>query len=138
MTTNDDTPSRRALLKIAATAAAAVPMGAAKPAGARDTAADAELIALCGEYAAAVDAYNADGGDLELEDDPLWEAIERSGQRLDGLVATTMAGVLAKARVAERLAHQPDGRVDYCSSYTGDWPEQVICDLLRLCGGAAA
>jgi hypothetical protein len=48
-----------------------------------------------------------------------------------------LAGVVAKALVAQALAQQPGGE-DYCSSFTCDWPEQIIRDLLRLHGGTAA
>jgi hypothetical protein len=30
-----------------------------------------------------------------------------------------------------QLAQQP-GREDFCSSFTGDWPERVVRDLLWL------
>ena len=127
---------RRALLAGTGAVSAAAAGAAAHAPGAAGAGPDAELIVLCGEYAAAVAAYNADGGLLELEDDPLWQAIVALRRRLDGLAACTLAGVVAKARVAQALAQQPE-REDYCSSFTGDWPEQVTRDLLHLHGGGA-
>jgi hypothetical protein len=99
---------------------------------------DAEVIRLCGEYIEAVTAYNAHhnahGGCLACEDDPLWHAILAVKQKLDGLAPRTIEGVAAKARVAVFLARQVDGSENFSESYTLDWPERVICDLLRLAG----
>ncbi len=126
--------NRRAPLTGAAAVAAGAGAIAPATAGAGP---DAELVRLCGEYVAAVDAYNTDGGLLELKDDPLWQRIEVLKRRIRGLPTCTLAGVVAKARVAQALAQQPHG-ADYCSSFTANWPEQVIRDLLRLHGEAAA
>ncbi|MBO1081841.1 hypothetical protein [Roseomonas haemaphysalidis] len=93
---------------------------------------DAELIQLCAAYTKAIDKYNADGGHLDCEVDPLWHAVELLEAQLAGLAATTSAGLIAKASVARRLARKPDGSENYCTSMTGDWPEQVILDLLAM------
>jgi hypothetical protein len=98
---------------------------------------DADLICLCGEYIAAVDAYNQDAGDIEPEDDPLWQAVEDLEAKLAGLNAQTLEGVAAKARVVMRLSRKTDGTHDFSSSYTGDWPGQVVRDLLRIAGSEA-
>lgn len=98
---------------------------------------DAQLIALCGDYMQAITVYNSDAGNLEPAIDPLWQAVGAIEGQLDGLTAKTLEGILAKARVAMFHAQLPDGREEFCTSYTGDWPEQVVRDLLRLHGGAA-
>lgn len=131
---------RRTLLARGAALGAAAALPAVTPpasAGA-GAGADAGLIALCEEYKAALAAYEADGGYLVTDDDPLWEAVEAVKRRLDGMAAATLAGVVAKARVARCLARQPGGREDYCSSFTADWPGEVVRDLLALADGRAA
>ncbi|WP_135469815.1 hypothetical protein [Crenalkalicoccus roseus] len=132
----DHTPSRRGFLGHLAGAAAAsgIVHGCAGAIAAPNP--DARLIRLCAEYVEALAAYNRDGGQLECAEDPLWHAVAAAEARLDGLTAHTLPGVIAKARVAMHLARQPDGSEDFSSSYTGDWPEQVVRDLLRLQGGA--
>lgn len=136
--------ARRALLRGAAgLCAAGAALASCQPAhasGAVDAAPgpDAELIRLCAAYTAAVDAYNSYGGHVDPEDDVLWHAVEAIRDRVDELTARTLAGVVAKARVVRHLARQLDGSLDYGDSFTGDWPEQVVRDLLRLHGGAAA
>jgi len=129
--------NRRALLTGAAAIGAVAAGGAAIAPAVAGAGPDAELIALCGEYAVAVDAHNADGGHLEMEDCPLWQATEALRLRLDGMAACTLAGVVAKARVARTLAQQPSGE-DYSDAYTGEWPGEVVRELLRLSEGAAA
>ena len=81
--------------------------------------------------------YDADGGTLEEEDDPLWHRMSAAQCILDGMHATTMAGVIALAEVARFMAKQPDGSTNYDTGYTQDYPERVITELLRLNGGAA-
>jgi hypothetical protein len=98
---------------------------------------DAELIRLCGEYVAAVDAYNQSIDEAEPEDDPLWQAVEDLEVKLAGLNAQTVEGVAANARVVMRLSRKTDGTHDFSSSHTGDWSEQVVRDLLRLMGDSA-
>jgi hypothetical protein len=98
---------------------------------------DADLIRLCGEYIAAIDAYNESPDTTEPEDHPLWHAIEDLEAKLDGLDAKTMEGLTAKARVVLHLARMPDGTHNFSSSCTGDWAGQVVRDLLRIVGGVA-
>jgi hypothetical protein len=132
MAENDgDTPSRRKLMKLAATAAAAAPAGVVVG-SAQGAGADAELIRLCSEYMEAVTAYDASGARLAPEDDPLWHAVEAIELRLDDLATGTLAGVVAQARAALSLARQPDGSEDFSTSYTGEWPERLVRDLLWL------
>lgn len=93
---------------------------------------DAELIRLCDAYLSAVAAYNASGGELEYEEDPLWLAIDHIREQLNEMAPETIDGVLAEARVAAWLAVQLDGSEDFSDSFTGDWPERVVRHLLRL------
>jgi hypothetical protein len=132
---NTTAASRRGILAslgggVALAAVAAVPsaMAAASP--------DADLIRLCDAYMKAVAALNADRSGLEAEDDPLWWAVEDIEAQLEDMHAQTLAGVLAKARVAAFLSQQPDGSVNWSTSFTGDWLEQVALDLLRMAGGS--
>lgn len=97
--------------------------------------ADAELIRLCAAYITASDIYNADCSGLNYEVDPLWHALERLEAQLEDLTASTFEGLLAKARVAQHQARQPDGSENYKSSFTGDWPERIIRDLLAMAEG---
>lgn len=124
--------SRRSLLA----GSIAIPLTVGAAIAAVSPGADAELIRLCDEYLRALAAYDRDGGHVESADDPLCHALEALEQKLDGLEARTMEGVIAKARVALFSAQQLDGSEDFSTSYTGDWPEQVIRDLLRLHGQA--
>ncbi|MFZ6762127.1 hypothetical protein [Pseudoroseomonas sp. WGS1072] len=94
--------------------------------------ADAELIRLCGAYIEALDAYTDSGSQLDCEDDPLWQAIEALEEQLDGLTARTLDGVAALGRVAQRWALQQDGSENFDTSFTGDWPERVVRNVLRL------
>ena len=106
--------SRRAVLMGAATLPATAALAAAPLAHP-----DGDLVALCDAYIKAVRAYNAEGGSVEYEEDPLWHAMDEVMQRIHALEATTMAEVVAMARVATFLAQQPDGSVSFSTSFTG-------------------
>lgn len=126
-------PSRRSFLALAgATTAAGIVDSSADLSAATLPGPDADLIQLCSDYIEALDAYDREGGFLESELDHLWHAVEAIEERLDALTATTLDGIAAKARVALRLARQPSGREDFSRAYVGDWPEQVVRDLLRV------
>jgi hypothetical protein len=122
-------PPRRATIALHTGLAAfhAIPAEAAP----QDSSPDAELIRLCGEYVKAVDAYNS-GPAAEPEDDPLWQAVIELDAKLEGLAATTLDGLAAKARVALHQAKTPDGGECFEVSYVGSWPEQVVRDLLGM------
>lgn len=119
-----------AFLALAANSSAgAIPMPA--PAGAEP---DAELIQLCGDYLAAVDRFNRSPDDADVC--PHWAALVEIEERLEDIEATTLPGIAAMARVAQHLARQPDGSVNWSTSYTGDWPAWVAQAVLRLGGRA--
>lgn len=99
---------------------------------------DAELIALCAEYIQRTKDYDTVDTGLESDDDPRWLPLVHAEERALSLEAQTLRGVLAKAQVALFSAQLPGGIVNFDTSYTGDWPEQVVRDLLRLYGSAAA
>lgn len=92
---------------------------------------DAVLIRHCEAFIQAWDVYNTEGGLLDCEVCPLWRAVDVERTAILALRATTLAGVLAKCRVARSLATQPDG-LDYDSAFTGTVPGEIIEDLLRL------
>jgi hypothetical protein len=93
---------------------------------------DAELVRRCESYLLAVEAFEASPGDLELEDDPLWLAVDTARIRMGEIEPATMAGVVALAAVAEHLARQPDGGENFSASFTGDLPERVVRAVLNL------
>lgn len=93
---------------------------------------DVELVRLCAGLTAALDALNEDASDLDAEDNPLWWRIEEIEERIASLEPTTIAGIVALARLAAYAAHQPDGSENWHTSYTGDWPERVCRAVLRL------
>ena len=100
--------------------------------------ADAELIALCAEYIRRTKDYDTVDTGLESDDDPRWPLLIGAEKRALSLEAQTLQGVLAKAQVALFSAQMVDGSEDFDTGYTGDWPEQVVRDLLRLYGSAVA
>lgn len=115
--------SRRSALAVPA----AVAMMGAAPAGP-----DALLVQRCAAYLAAYRRYEAESGEDDLRDGPLWNALMEAEKGLPEMPARTMAGLRAKALVARHLAVQPDGALDFSESFTGGWPGAVITDLLRL------
>lgn len=123
------TTTRRILLTGAAALPAAATLGAVPP-----DRPDAELIRACGTYIEALMAYDAEGGHLESDEDPLWWAVEDARELLCELEAETMDGVAALARVAKCLAGQPDGTENYSDSFTGMFPQRVVETVLRLSG----
>ena len=146
MAKNDDTTSRRGLLKIAATAAAAAPVGAAAlPAQAAG--ADAELLRLCAEY-------EADAAAAEALMEPYYDVVDGwpadVGRRLGALTARqhglagriaacrakTPAGAAARARLALRKMDLAAGGL---GTPGGDdlLPWSVCRDVLALAEGAA-
>ncbi|MDQ1081420.1 hypothetical protein [Pseudoroseomonas cervicalis] len=101
---------------------------------------DARLVSLCAEYTRALDAYNGkaawlgpDGAPMGMSPDDLEALVDGIEEELQGLRATTLEGLAAKARVAAHQAKQPGG-IDFGEGVVGDWPEQVIRDLLRMAG----
>jgi hypothetical protein len=126
------TPTRRRLLAGGA-AVAAITAGASASAKRRDANCDGELIARCEALIRALEAYNNDprAAVVDCDDCPFWQAYDRERIAVLALRATSLEGVRAKARVARALADQPEG-VDFDTAFTGDFPGQVIEDLLRL------
>jgi hypothetical protein len=97
---------------------------------------DAELVRRCEYYLLAMEVFEASSGDMELEEDPLWLALDEARIRMGEIEPSTMAGVVALAAVAERLARQPDGGENFSDSFTGDLPERVVRAVLNLSGRA--
>ena len=114
---------------------AAVVLGGAPPAPAAPPP-DAELVAACGDYAAAIQTYNGEGGLLEYDVCPLWAAVEAARDRAEAApAARTLAGVRAMAELCRAMAQPLDGgRFDFSESYCGEWPGWVVEDVLRLVG----
>jgi len=117
--------------RLALLAAAAVPAAAAESP-------EAELVRLCDEYVATLQAYNSDADGPDGDDNPLWRRLSELRDQIHETPATTIEGVIGKARIAEIWATQPDGGLDFSKSFTGDWPEQVIMDLLAIYEGQQA
>ncbi|MDQ1081421.1 hypothetical protein [Pseudoroseomonas cervicalis] len=94
---------------------------------------DAELVRLCDEFLAAKRKFDEEGGHTDVDDDPLYDAMNAARERVAGIQATTMAGVVAKAKVAADWIRLPNGIVDF-DHFGGYWAEQVIGDVLRIAG----
>lgn len=124
-------PRRRLLAGSAA--AASITAGASASAKRRDANCDGALIARCEALIRALEAYNNDPRAAVVDCDgcPFWQAYDRERIAVLALQATSLEGVRAKARVARALADQPEG-VDFDTAFTGEFPGQVIEDLLRL------
>jgi hypothetical protein len=125
------TPTRRGLLAgFAAVPAAAIPTPAPD--------ADAELIRLCERHIANIRAYNRgpDVAGIGCDDDPLWQACERTEAAIDALPPQTIAGVVAKAMVARAEAREAslDGGELWDGGAAVPWARDVVNDLLRLFG----
>lgn len=134
-----DTPTttlaRRALLAAGALTAAPAAIAAppAPPQGSGPSS-DAELIRLCDGYVAALDAFNNDPLELDADDSPFWAQAKAFRAQLEEAPdATTLAGVLAEARVAQFMATQPDG-LHWEEAFTGQWCGWVVESLLRVSG----
>ena len=65
---------------------------------------DADLIRICREHPAVVKA--ASGTD---DNDPTWDAYDASRNAITDAKPQTLAGVIAKARIAGRGAQRRDG-----------------------------
>jgi hypothetical protein len=99
--------------------------------------ADADLIRLCAEHAANMDAYNRDCSDLEPEDNALWAAYERTRDAISKAVPQTVEGMMAKARAAKAEAREPTGGENPQGCPAADWAWDLVNDLLRLNGRGA-
>lgn len=93
---------------------------------------DADIIRLSAEIIEATKISEASGSSLDCEDDPLWQRVKGLEEELSARTARTMEGLAAKARVALFRARRPDGSEDFDTSYTGDWPEQIVRELLEM------
>jgi hypothetical protein len=106
---------------------------------------DAEFIAACDAYRRAWSAYSAGEHDRpgatpseakELNQ-AAWVKLDTMEDHLLQLSPQTMAGVVAQAKVAARLARQQDGSMDFEGGPTLDWAKRVVLGVLRLHGGGA-
>ena len=97
--------------------------------------ADDRLVDLCDRYMTALDVYERDGGIIDCDKDPLWLSAMDLEEQVEATETRTMAGVVAIARVALHWSRQLDGSELFDTSHTGDWPERVVRDVLRLHGG---
>ncbi|MDJ0391358.1 hypothetical protein QMO56_24940 [Roseomonas sp. E05] len=128
-----------ALLPIAATAGMVsatptLPFSAARPRPGAAAGPDAELIRLCAEHIANIEAYNVDVGDLDPEDDPLWHAYERTREAISEAQPRTIEGMLAKAQAAKAEARRPDGSEKPTDGPAAEWAWDLMHDLIRMAG----
>jgi hypothetical protein len=90
---------------------------------------DADLIATCAEHVVNREAYNASGGELDLDDDPLWLAYARSRDAISDARPQTMEGLRAKAMAAKAEAIEPDGRELIGGGPHEYWAWDIVNDL---------
>ena len=109
---------------------------AAPGAGAAAVNPDAELIRFCDEHIANLTAYNNDVSDLDHDENPFWQDYERSRDAIIAAEPKTLAGVVAKARVAKAEAVQPDGSENWEDGVASNWAWDIVNDLLRLNAGS--
>lgn len=97
--------------------------------------ADAELIRLCAEHVANLAAYSHSDDRTDC-DDPLWQTCLRTEAAINALPPKTLAGVVAKARVAKAEAIETSAEAAEVWEGTSGavWARDVINDLLRLYG----
>ncbi|TPG41933.1 hypothetical protein EAH89_28210 [Roseomonas nepalensis] len=93
---------------------------------------DAELIRICAEHPARLQAVNH--GSEEGEDGPIWQAYAQSRDAIHAAVPVTLAGVVAKARAAKAEALNADGTESPNDTPAGTWAWELLNDLLRLEG----
>lgn len=137
MATHANSTSTRRRLVAGGAASVAITAGASASAQRRDAGCDAELIAACDRFIEAWRTDGREGGLLDCEVCPLWQALDRERNAVLALPAVTIAGVVAKARAAREVATLP-GQIDYSDGIAGPFPGQVIEDLLRIAPGALA
>ena len=129
--------NRRNLLA-GVTSAVALPLArvAAQPAAG----VDADLIRLCAEHAVNIETYNRDGGllNLDLDQDPLWIAYERTRDAISAAKPRSLEGMLAKARAAkaEAASVYAEGREDPAGTPAEAWAWDLLNDLLAGRAGA--
>ncbi len=94
---------------------------------------DVDLIRLCEDRIANRVAFNADSRDTDVN--PFWHAYHRIDEQIRKIEVTTLAGVIAKARVAqdEAKGHGWKGSEEW-DSPAMNLARDVVKDLLRLCG----
>jgi hypothetical protein len=119
--------TRRALLA-APIAVTAIPQAATAPNP------DAELIRVCQEHLTNLLTYNITPNKRDdSENCPLWAAYCRTADFIAAAEPQTMAGVLAKARIATHEA-MSDGDPSEFSFTCHAWAWDLLWDLLRLAG----
>ena len=100
---------------------------------------DAELIRLCAEQYTNIAAINADAADIE-DDNPQWLALKAAEAAIDGLPPQTIAGVVAKARLAKLIALE-EGEAEvgdeenWDGTDAGSLARKVVNDLVRIADG---
>ena len=127
--------SRRSFMAGAAgIAAGGIVAGAAASVPGPEIDPDAELIALCRKHVVSIAAVNEFGG-LGDERDPYWRAYSSTKTAITAAMPATLAGLAAKANVAEaERSSGPDGEPELTSSIGEDWCWQLMDDLLRIEG----
>jgi len=133
-------PTRRGALAALGWTATAALSGAVLSHGLADAAEaftpspDADLIRACGEYVATLDAITASDG--VPDDDPLWAALDRPCDVIVGTKATTLEGLIAKAKAAKCQAMTARG-----GECADGMPEEIawaiVNDLVPLASGRA-
>jgi hypothetical protein len=97
---------------------------------------DAELIRLCEEHIANVRAFNcgpaADSWGVGDGEDPLIRACDATQAAIAALPSQTLAGAIAKARVAKVEAIGARGSEVWDEALAGQWARAVVNDLIGL------
>ena len=107
-------------------------LGKLEPAQPECPSPDAELIRACVEHIVNQDTYNASPSSLPSNQDPLWQAYERTRDFIGDTKPRTLAGMQAKARAAKAEAQNLDGTEGVAGTPAEFWAMDLINDLVGL------
>lgn len=94
---------------------------------------DAALITACADYPARAGEVNHELA--EKEDGPIWQRYSACRDTITATPATTIAGLLAKARAIKIEAQRPDGTETLSDTMGVPWAMDLVNDLLWLFRG---
>ena len=66
------------------------------------------------------------------DEDPRWAAFDKTKEAISAARPRTLAGMVAKAKVAKLVAAGSNGTEDPCNTVAEDWAWDLVNDLVRL------